>query len=85
MAIKKEVSVEVIEKAKKALANVPAKPATAKLVEEALEDLKPAILDLEKKGYSRQEIIELLAKQGVHVKAYALKRVMASKRADKSE
>ena len=85
MAIKKEISVEVIEKAKKALANIPVKAATSKLVDEALEDLKPTILDLETKGYTRPEIIELLGKQGVHVKPYAIKRVMASKRADKAE
>lgn len=85
MAVKKEIPVDVIEKAKKALANTPAKPATAKLLADALEDLKPVILDLEKKGYSRTEIKGLLGNQGIAVKDYSLKALLGVKRAEKAE
>lgn len=83
MAAKIEVAVEVVEKAKKALAALPDKQPAKKEVLVALNDLKPEIEALVKKGYTRQEIVDQLVKQGIPVKLYHLKDVLSKKRAPK--
>lgn len=81
MAVKKEVSIEAIEKAKKALAGLPGKQPVKKVVEAALEDLKPEIEDLlEKKGYTRQEVVDQLLKQGIPAKLYHIKKLFLTPR-----
>lgn len=81
MAVKKEVAIEAIEKAKKALAALPGKQPVKKVVEAALEDLKQEIEDLlEKKGYTRQEVVDLLIKQGIPAKLYLIKKLFLTPR-----
>lgn len=80
MAAKKEVAIEVIEKAKKTLSALSAKEPAKKLLDEALLELKPQILAALDKGYSREDLVELLGKQGVPVKAYHLKSLLIVKR-----
>ena len=80
MAAKKEVSIETIEKAKKALVALPAKEPGKKLLLSALEDLKPEIEELEKKGYSRAEVVDLLVRQGIPVKLYHIKNLFLKPR-----
>lgn len=81
MAAKKEVATEVIEKAKKTLSALPAKEPAKKVLDEALLELKPQIQAALEKGYSREDLVELLGKQGVPVKAYHLKSLLTVKRA----
>ncbi len=81
MAAKKEVATEVIEKAKKTLSALPAKEPAKKVLDEALLELKPQILAALDKGYTREDLVELLGKQGVPVKAYHLKSLLTVKRA----
>lgn len=82
MAVKKEVAIEVIEKAKKALAGLPGKQPAKKELEVALQDLKPEIEALlEEKGYTRQEVVDQLVKQGIPAKLYLLKRLFLTPRA----
>ena len=80
MAAKKEVSTEVIEKAKKTLSALPAKMPIKKVLDEALLELKPQIVAALEKGYSKADLVELLGKQGVPIKAYHLKSLLIVKR-----
>lgn len=80
MAAKKEVAIEIIEKAKKTLSALPAKERAKKVLDEALLELKPQIQAALEKGYSREDLVELLGKQGVPVKAYHLKSLLIVKR-----
>ena len=81
MAVKKEVSIETIEKAKKALASLPAKEPAKKVLELALEELKPSIEALLDRGYTRPEVVDALIKQGVPVKLYHIKNLFSTPRA----
>lgn len=81
MAAKKEVAVEVVEKAKKALAALPDKQPAKKSLMDALEELKPSIAALEERGYSRADIVDQLVKQGIPAKPYHLKAILATPRA----
>lgn len=82
MAVKKEVSIETIEKARKALAALPAKEPEKKLLVPALEDLKPEIEALlDEKGYTRQEVVDHLIKQGIPAKLYLIKNLFSEPRA----
>ena len=84
MAAKKEVAVDVVEKAKKALAALPDKQPAKKELDAALQDLKPEIEALlEEKGYTKQEVVDQLNKQGIPAKLYHLKNTLAKKRAPK--
>lgn len=85
MAAKKEVTLDVLEKAKKALANLPEKAPLKKPLEAALEELKPLIEGLVEKGYSRGEVVEHLVKLGIPAKQYHLKAMLAKTRAEKTE
>jgi len=85
MAIKKEIPVAVRDKALKALMALPPKAPATEPVEVALQTLKPAIVNLLTTGYSRQDVIEKLGKEGVHVKMYQLKKLLASERKSKTE
>jgi hypothetical protein len=80
VAIKKEVTLDAIEKAKKAFAALPTKAPATKPVAEALEDLKTTLEDAIQKGYSKDDVIQLLSKQGIAAKAYQLKALFAAKR-----
>lgn len=80
MAVKKEVSIEAIEKAKKTLSALPAKEPAKKLLDEALLELKPQIEAALERGYSRDDLVDLLVKQGLPVKAYHLKSLLTVKR-----
>ncbi len=84
MAIKKEVALTTIEKAKTTLAGLPDKAPAAKPVDAALWDLKPSIVGLLDRGYSRAEVVELLVKQGIPAKLYHLKALLGTKRVPKS-
>lgn len=85
MAAKKEVTIDAIEKAKKAFAALPSKEPAKKSLESALEELKPAIEALLERGYSRAEVVEQLVKQGVPAKLYHLKSLLSTPRAASSE
>ena len=80
MAVKKEVSIEAIEKAKKALAALPSKEPEKKLLEPALEELKPEISALLDRGYTRAEVVDQLVKQGIPVKLYHIKNLFLKPR-----
>lgn len=81
MAVKKEVAIEAIEKAKKALAALPDKQPAKKLLMDALNELKPSIESLLERGYSRAEVVDQLVKQGIPAKLFHLKDLLATKRA----
>lgn len=83
MAAKIEVAIDVIEKAKKALAALPGKQPAKKEVLVALSELKPEIEGLVEKGYTRQEVVDQLRKQGIPAQLYHLKDVLSKKRAPK--
>lgn len=85
MAAKKEVTLDVLEKAKKALASLPEKLPSKKPLDSALEELKPSIEALIQKGYTRQEVVEHLVKLGVPAKLYHLKALLTSHRAEKKK
>lgn len=80
MAIKKVVHVAAVDKMAKALLAMPQKPPTTLPIEEALEKLKPAILHMVRNGYSRQDVVEKLEKEGLPVKLYQLKKLLANER-----
>ncbi len=80
MAVKKEVTFEAIEKAKKTLLALPEKEPAKKFLDDALLELKPQIEAALERGYSKTEIIDVLAKQGVPVKQFHLKNLLAVKR-----
>ncbi|MET2529927.1 hypothetical protein [Ralstonia pseudosolanacearum] len=85
MAKKKMVSIDAIEQAKKWLAELPPKPAQEKGIDAALEELKPQIQALLKKGYSRSDVHEHLSEVGVQAKEYQLKALLSKKRASTKE
>jgi hypothetical protein len=85
MAVKKEVALDVIEKAKKTLAAMPSKIPEKKIMDEALQDPKPTISDLYERGYSKDEVAALLTKQGVAVKKYQLTKLFLKPRAEKTK
>ncbi len=84
MAIKKEVALTTIEKAKTTLAGLPDKTPASKHLDAALSDLKPAIEGLLGRGYSRSEVVDHLVKQGIPAKLYHLKALLGTKRVPKS-
>jgi SOS response regulatory protein OraA/RecX len=73
------------QKAKKALAALPPKAPAKKPLDQALEELKPAIELLLARGYTRAEVVEHLAKQGIPAKLYHLKALLAAARAPRIE
>lgn len=73
MAVKKEVEIAVIEKVKKHLEKAPKKEPTTKPLMTALEELKPTIEAAIERGYSRDEVVGLLAEKGLEIKPYQLK------------
>lgn len=73
MAVKKEVDISVIEKAKKHFEKLPRKEPETMPLMEALEELKPTIEAAMERGYSRDEVLAMLAEKGLDVKAYQLK------------
>lgn len=79
MAVKKEVEIDVIEKARKKLSGLHEKQSPTKPVGDALEELKPLIEEAVKKNYSRQEIVDLLGEQGFPVKLYHIKKLLNKK------
>lgn len=81
MAAKKEVTIDSIEKAKKALAALPSKEPAKKPLESALEELKPSIEALLERGYTRAEVVDQLVKQGIPAKLYHLKSLLSTPRA----
>ncbi len=81
MAEKKEVSIDVIQKAKKSLFGLPEKAPASMQIDAALLELKPEIEAALQRGYSKDEILVLLEKQGVPVRPYHLKNLLATKRA----
>lgn len=85
MAVKKEVSIEVLKKAEKMLAALPVKEPEKKQLDEALEEMKPQLEAALGKGYSRADLVELLGKQGLEVREYQLKLLLATPRATKTE
>ncbi|MEQ6351237.1 hypothetical protein [Ralstonia pseudosolanacearum] len=85
MARKKTVSIDAIEQAKKELAELPPKPAQEKGIDAALEELKPQIQALLKKGYSRADVIRHLSELGIQTKEYQLKALLSKKRVSKKE
>ncbi|WP_296649899.1 hypothetical protein [Paraburkholderia sp.] len=85
MAKKRTVSIDAIEQAKKGLSELPPKPAQEKGVDAALEDLKPQIQALLKKGYSRVDVCEHLSELGIQAKEYQLKALLSKKRANTKE
>ena len=80
MAVKKEVSIEAIKKAERMLSALPAKEPEKKLISEALLELKPQIEAALTRGYSREDVVDLLTKQGLPVKVYHLKSLLTVKR-----
>lgn len=85
MAVKKEVSIEVLKKAEKMLAALPVKEPAKKLLDDVLDELKPQIESALKKGYSQAELVVMLSNQGVPIKAYRLKELLATARPEKQE
>lgn len=85
MATKKEVAIDAIEKAKKALAALPSKEPAKKPLESALEELKPSIVALLERGYTRAEVVDQLVKQGIPVKLYHLRGLLSTPRAASEE
>ena len=85
MAAKKEVAIDAIEKAKKALAALPSKEPAKKLLDDALEELKPSIELLLERGYTRAEVVDQLVKQGIPVKLYHLRGLLSTPRAASAE
>ena len=81
MAVKKEVSTETIEKAKKKLGGLHEKQPPAKLLDDALEELRPVIEEAVRKNYSREEIVDLLNESGFAVKIYTIKKFLNKKQA----
>lgn len=76
MAVKKEVEIGAVEKAKKRLAALPVKQPPVRLVEEALNELKPLIEEALQKNYTRQEIVDELNAAGFNIKMYSLKQLL---------
>lgn len=85
MAVKKEISIAVRDKALKALMALPPKAPASEPVEVALLALKPAIVGLLANGYTKQDVIEKLGKEGIQVKPYQLKKLLTNKRKAKPE
>jgi hypothetical protein len=85
VAVKKEVQIDALKKASKMLSSLPIKEPATKTLELALEELKPELEAALEKGYSQSDLVDLLDKQGVPVKAYQLKSLLAATRAAKTE
>lgn len=85
MAAKKEVAIDAIEKAKKALVALPSKEPAKKSLDEALKELKPSIELLLERGYTRAEVVEQLVKQGIPAKLYHLRTLLSTPRAASEE
>ena len=77
MALKRTVSINTLEQAKRALAELPPKPAQEKGVDAALEEMKPVIQAFLKKGYSRPDVYEHLARLGIPIREYQLKALLS--------
>ena len=77
MAKAKEVEVAAIERAKKHLEKMTKKEPNTKTLVEALDELKPLIVETIGKGYSRDEVVAMLAEKGIEAKAYHLKKLLA--------
>jgi predicted Zn-dependent peptidase len=73
MAVKKEVDISIIEKAKKHFEKLPKKEPATKTVADALVELKPTIETAMERGYTQEEVLAMLAEKGLEVKAYQLK------------
>ncbi|MDB0572407.1 hypothetical protein LBW59_16725 [Ralstonia solanacearum] len=85
MARKRTVSIDTLEQAKRELAELPPKPMQEKCVDTALEEMKPLIQALLKKGYSRADVCEHLYRLGIPAKEYQLKALLSKKRASAKE
>ncbi|VVE44042.1 hypothetical protein PHO31112_04305 [Pandoraea horticolens] len=80
MARKRTVSLDIIEKAKIGLTRLPQKSVPEKSIDAALEEIKPQIQSLLKKGYSRADVCEHLLQLGIQTKEYQLKALLSRKR-----
>lgn len=76
----KVVEIAVVNKAKKYLDKLEQKPATVLPVQEALESIKDSLEAAKAKGYSNEEILEMLKSQGIEANAYALKKLLRKER-----
>lgn len=76
MAVKKEVAVEVIEKARKRLAALQQKSPPVKFIDDALDELKPMIAEAIAKNYTKQEIVDELNNAGFAIKLYSLNKIL---------
>jgi len=85
MSAKKEIAIDAIQKAKKALAALPSRVTVKKSLESALEELKPSIEALLARGYTRAEVIDQLVKQGIPAKLYHLRTLLSTPRAANKE
>lgn len=81
MTRKRTISINSLEQAKKKLAELPPKQAQEKSIDAALEEIKPQIQALLKKGYSKADVCEHLAKLGIPVKEYQMKALLSKRRA----
>jgi len=81
MARKRTVSIDTIEQAKKGLAELPPKSVQEKSMHAALEEMKPQIQALLKKGYSRADVCEHLSRFGIPAKEYQLQALLSKNRA----
>jgi hypothetical protein len=73
MAVKKEIDVAVIEDIKLHLETAAHKETATRTIMDALHELKPSIETALCRGYSRDDVIKMLAEKGLEVKAYQLK------------
>ena len=83
MALKKEVSISIVEKAREKLSALPAKEPTSKPLDKALSDLKPVIEAMLRKGYTRAEVCTHLNEQGIPAREYHLKALLSRPRTAK--
>ncbi len=80
MALQK-ISATEIEQAKKTLSKLPSKQHPSRSVADALEELKPLILEtLDNKNYTREELLQILEKCGIKIKPYRLKELFGEKK-----
>lgn len=77
---RKVVQVTAVDKVAKSLLSMPQKQPDTLPIEAALEKLKPAIQHMIGNGYSRQDVIDKLGKEGLPIKLYQLKKVLANER-----
>ncbi|WP_150671381.1 hypothetical protein [Pandoraea anhela] len=62
------------------LANLPQKSVREKSIDAALEEMKPQIQLLFKKGYSQADVCEQLLRLGIQIKEYQLRSIFSKKR-----